>query len=231
MSTVVAQLLAAALAVASLGTGGAGLVAGAGLVVLLLGHRVFRPVAGLAAAGGLALLVAIATTRLHVALPVAPPLAIAGAAVLGLLLGLVFPVLGTVLTASALGLGAGLLVAEVFPASNDLALLFCCVGGALVAGILWSELPTILPPVAGAALMTLGAWGAAGASGAAPKLFRLPAMWVAILGVLVVAGIGVERARFAAREKRAVTKKSSADADAAKRRDAEQRARYAKYLQ
>lgn len=232
MEDVAARVIEIGLLSARLGAGGAVAFAVTGLAVLVLGHRAYRPAAGLVAGLAGALAAALVLLRWKIDLPVSANLAIATVGVVFLAGGLLAPNLASVAAAGVAGATAGLAIGESL--SNEFrnyALLGGAMAGALVAGLLSSALPTLLPPLVGAFAVALGAWGAVGASGASPQLFRLPVIWLAIAGVLAVAGVAFERARSARRGTRASNKGLAAEREAKARRDEEDRKRYARYME
>lgn len=213
--------------IAALGPVGCGVLAGVGLAVIVAGHRAFRPAAALVASGGGALGAWLLIDLLQPKLPVSAPFAVATAAAALCALALAFPRLGLAVASSAFGLLAGLQVRGWLAAEHHpLAIVGGAVLGVFIAAVFSGTLPTFVPPIVGAVAIAAGAWGWMGSSGFSPQLFRLPAAWVAIAGVIAVAGVAVERARQARRES-APTRDA---ADSKRRREAEDRARHDRYM-
>lgn len=230
LQDLVGALVAAARFVASFGTTAALVLGGVGLALLAAGHRAFRPAAALVAGTAAALGALMALAELGSRLPVSQALAVAGAAVVGAALGLVWPALATVLASGSFGLAAGRVAAAAFAGDREVVLLGACLAGALVAGILWTALPMLIPPVTGGALVSLGAWAVVLSTRPVPRVGELPAVWLALFGVLAVVGTAVEKTRTVRRETASVRRQAKTDADAARRREEEQRERYARFF-
>src|SRR4051794_19568881 len=109
------MLMRAGLFAASLGpVGGAGLAV-AGVAVLALGRRAFRPSAAIVAAGGGALGVGLLLELFHPNLPVTPAFALAGAALVLAAIGLVAPTIATVVASASMGLAMGVAATHLVP--------------------------------------------------------------------------------------------------------------------
>jgi hypothetical protein len=224
------QLLALGLLAARQGVSGAGLLLGAGVLVVLLGSRLFRPAAALAGGAGGLLAAVVVRARFYPALPVEASLFTGVLGLVGALVGLASPRGGAGVASASLGLLAGLAAMTFVPIrSAPWPLAGGLVAGAVAAGLAYSLLPKVLTPVLGAGLLSAATWGYAGASGLSPSLFRRPLAWLALFGVLSAAAIVFERGRARRQGLRAHTRGVLDSAAAARRREAAQRTNLGRY--
>ena len=225
------ELVELGLSVARWGANNALALALSGLVVMVLGRKAFRPVSALVAGAGGAFAASLALSRWLPDPPVSSGLLVALAA-LGLgVLGLVAPTVGTVAAATCFGWLGGTWAAGQFPAHAELALLVGVLGSFIAASVLAGLLPRFVTAVVGGLAAALGAWAFTGASGWSPALFRLPAIWIALAGVLVVVAAGLEQVRHRAVQAGAARRQGKAEALARRRKAEEDRARYERYMQ
>jgi hypothetical protein len=231
MDALFANLTPMGLLAARLGPAGAGALAVLGLAFLGLGHRAFRPASALAAAVGGAAFVAFAIDRWKVKLPVAAPLAIGAGGVVGFAVGLAWPTGGIAFaTAGAAAVGGGAAAAR-WPEHEQVIVPATAVTGALLAALAMRLLTSFVPVAIGAVLAAVGGWGAVGASGLSAKAFRLVPAWAALLGLLLVVGTVLEHGRRGRREARLTAKNALAERESRRRREEEDRQRYAKYME
>ncbi len=223
-------LLDAARVVASLGVWAGALLAAGGAALLVLGKPAFRPAAGVLSAAGTAFVAHVVVAKLEGRLP---PLALtlAIAAVLGAALGLAVPRLATLAVSAAVGFILGGPLGALVGIDADVTRLGVGLTCAMVVGVFSTSLSAALPPVVGAALLGLGAWSLCAVLKVSDALFRLPAAWLGLFGVLAVVGLSLEPWREARRVRRGRRKAAKAEAAARRRRDAEERARYARYFE
>lgn len=225
-----ANLLDVGLLVARQGFYGALTVVGTGLVTILLGSRAFRPTAALFAAGGGVVAAQFLIAKFDPKLPASQGLVLATVALLLAVWGLLGPGVATVLGALGYGLVAGSWVSR-HVSDPDLALAGGAVAFAIIAAGMWTLLPRVLPGLFGGLLTGLGLWGLAGASGRAPELFRTPVIWVAVCGVCAIVGAATGVARHKLSAAKADRDQAKQEADAKRRREQEDRARYARYME
>lgn len=226
----VSALVDVALSVARLGARNALALALLGVLVMLLGQKAFRPVAAAVAAAGAGLAVALALSKWLPEPPVSQGLIVATAAVLVGVLGLLAPTFATIVAAVCFGWLAGDFVGARAPAHAETALLVGVLGSLVAASAIAGFLPRFVTAVVGGLSAAVGAWAWTGASGLSPALFRVPAIWVVLAGVLVVVACAVEQVRYRA-AMAAGDRRHAREADRARRlKEQEDRARYDRYM-
>lgn len=225
------ELLDLGLSVARWGANNAAALTGFGLAIVVLGHRAFRPVAALLAGIAGAWFASWALAHWVKTPPLPPNVIIAGAAVLIGVAALAAPSFGLSVAAGALGFVVGRMAAEAMPEHAEVAVLATMFALVAVAAILALKFPWIVTSIVGGGSIVLGVWGWVGASGASPSLFRLPVLWASALAIVIVLCAGLDRVRDKAGRARAVRRANKADEAAKRRREEEQRLRYAKYME
>lgn len=195
-------LLDVAHAVTAAGTTTAGALLAAGLLLFVLGFRAYRVAAALIAfcVGGLAV------QHWHIRLTTSREMAAAIGALLAGAAGLAWP--GTLIII-AMGT-VGLLLSTTFAHGEpDTVLVICTVAtaaGVIFPAVFYAWLPALVVPPVAAALFTLGGWGLFGVSHADHVLYKVPAAWLLVAGLLTLGGWVMENARLG-RQLAAGTKK------------------------
>lgn len=226
----VSALVDVALAVARLGARNALALAVLGALVILLGQKAFRPVAATVAAAGAGLAVALALSKWLPDPPVSQGLVVATAAVLVGVVGLLTPTFATVVAAVCFGWLAGDFVAVRAPAHAEMALEVGVLGSLICASAIAGFLPRFVTAVVGGTSLALGLWAWTGASGLSPALFRIPAIWIVLAGVLVVLASAVEQVRYRAAMAAGDRRHAREAARARRLKEQEDRARYERYM-
>lgn len=226
----VSVLVDVALAVARQGARSALALSAAGVLVMILGQRAFRPVAAAVAAAGAGLATALALSKWLPDPPVSHGLLVATAAVLVAVVGLVTPTFATVLAATCFGWLAGDYVAARVPAQAETALVVGVLGSLVCASAIAGFLPRFVTAIVGGLSATLGLWAWTGASGLSPALFRVPAVWIVLAGALVVVASAVEQVRHRAALAAGNRRHTRDEKRARKLREQQDRARYERYM-
>lgn len=219
------------LSVARWGANNALALAVAGVVVMVLGQRAFRPVAALLAGAGAGVAVALAVSKWLPDPPVSAGLLIAGAAVAIGVVGLLTPTFATVASAMCFGWVAGDFVATRSPAHAETAIVVGVLGACIAASVMAAFLPRFVTAVAGGVGTALGVWAYTGATGLSAALFRVPAVWVVLASVLVVVACAVEQARYKAVLAAGGSRYARAVKKARAQKEKEDRERYERYMQ
>jgi len=200
------------------------------MVCFVFGATAFR-VAGLilGALGG-ALLWHLSPLPPGAGTAVAPKLALAGAAVMCGVTGLLLPRLGGVIGGGGAGLAAGLGLALGAGLEPGLGMGLGAGLGAFAMFVLSPTMPLLLPPLAGAMLVSAAGFAMTGARREGPEVLRVPIVWLAVMFALWALGYALEHGRQLRREARA-KEQEAADAAEKKRRREEALARgYERYM-
>lgn len=224
------EILVAAEALNKLGLWAQLLVLALGLGIVLVGRHLFRHTAGFAAATSF-WLVAHTTMAQSFFPPEARTALALGIMVVGFYtFGLVLPVAGALMASGLIGVELGLRVGKTVGADLQVSVALGAFGLVILAGLFHTRMASLLPALAGSALITFSGFAFSKGLPSAPSAFSVPMVWLSIWFTLTVLAVAWDVLRDhwerLLRHRRVLAEEERAR----KLREAEDRRRYARYL-